>query len=47
MRLRGAGGDALQVLQGAVGNDDYDWYRVAFESGAEGWVRSDLVQLSE
>ncbi|MEL6552354.1 MAG: serine/threonine protein kinase [Cyanobacteria bacterium J06621_11] len=39
------GGDAIQILDVALGADGYDWYEVAFESGAEGWVRSDLVEL--
>ncbi len=39
------GGDAIQLLDAVKGADGYDWYQVAFESGADGWVRSDLVQL--
>ncbi len=41
----GLGGDAIQILDAARGADGYDWYQVAFESGADGWVRSDLVRL--
>ncbi|MEL7359778.1 MAG: serine/threonine protein kinase [Cyanobacteria bacterium J06560_6] len=39
----GVGGDPIQVLDATTGSDGYAWYLVAFESGAEGWVRSDLV----
>jgi len=41
----GLGGDAIQILDAVSGADGYDWYQVAFESGADGWVRSDLVRL--
>jgi len=41
----GVGGDPIQILDATRGGDGYNWYRVAFESGAEGWVREDLMQL--
>ncbi|MGD1866605.1 MAG: protein kinase [Phormidesmis sp.] len=41
----GLAGDPVQILSNARGPQGYDWYRVAFESGAEGWVREDLILL--
>ncbi|MEL6353822.1 MAG: protein kinase [Cyanobacteria bacterium J06627_28] len=41
----GVPGDPVQILDAAAGSDGYAWYFVAFESGAEGWVRADLLQL--
>ncbi len=41
----GLGGDPVQILDAVRGNDGYNWYRVAFESGAEGWVREDFIRL--
>ena len=39
------GGDPVQILEVTRGADGYDWYKVAFESEAEGWVRADLIEL--
>ena len=41
----GIAGDPVQILGNARGPQGYDWYRVVFESGAEGWVREDLILL--
>lgn len=42
----GYAGDAIEVLDATRGNDRYIWYYVKFvQSGAEGWIRSDLVHL--
>lgn len=39
----GYGGDPVQVIDAAQGEDGYTWYQVEFDSGAVGWVRGDLV----
>lgn len=39
----GYGGDPVQVIDAAEGEDGYTWYQVEFDSGAVGWVRGDLV----
>jgi uncharacterized protein YgiM (DUF1202 family) len=36
-------GDAIQVSSKTQGSDGYTWYKVSLESGASGWVRSDLI----
>lgn len=41
----GFAGDRITVLDETIGDDDYLWYFVRFESGAEGWVRSDFVSF--
>lgn len=48
-RHYGYPGDRVQILDEAPGtHDSYTWYRVKFEvSGAEGWVREDLVYISD
>ncbi len=39
-------GDRVEVLEQVPGADDYTWYRVRFyQSGAEGWIRNDFVQI--
>jgi uncharacterized protein YgiM (DUF1202 family) len=43
----GVDGDRVKVLNEAPGNDGYTWYYIKFEeSGAEGWVRGDLINLT-
>ncbi|MEO0771513.1 MAG: SH3 domain-containing protein, partial [Cyanobacteria bacterium J06649_4] len=39
----GVPGDPVQILEAASGTGGFTWYKVAFESGAEGWIREDLV----
>lgn len=40
-------GDQVTVLESTRGNDGYTWYYVRFpQSGAEGWIRGDLVQVA-
>jgi hypothetical protein len=40
-------GDRVETLRQTQGSDGYTWYYVRFvQSGAEGWVRGDLIQLS-
>jgi uncharacterized protein YgiM (DUF1202 family) len=39
-------GDAIQVSSKTQGSDGYTWYKVSLESGASGWVRSDLINSS-
>lgn len=39
-------GDRVFLLEQAQGTDGSLWYRVRFESGAEGWVRGDFVQIA-
>ena len=41
----GMDGDRVTVLKQTEGRDGYVWYYIRFRSGAEGWVRGDLVQL--
>jgi uncharacterized protein YgiM (DUF1202 family) len=36
-------GDRIQIADRTQGDDGHTWYRVKFESGAEGWIRSDFV----
>lgn len=39
-------GDRVEILEQVPGGDDYTWYRVRFyDSGAEGWIRNDFVQV--
>jgi len=40
----GLTGDVVQVLTQKTGSDGYVWRYVKFPSGAEGWVRGDLIQ---
>lgn len=35
------------VLQESAGSDGFTWYQVRLGNGAEGWVRGDLVRLTE
>jgi len=35
------------VLQESAGSDGFTWYRVRLGNGAEGWVRGDLVRLTD
>jgi uncharacterized protein YgiM (DUF1202 family) len=37
------GGDRIQITDTQQGDDGQTWYKVEFESGASGWVRSDFV----
>jgi Bacterial SH3 domain len=44
----GVSGDRVRVLRSTRGRDGYDWYYVRFpRSGAEGWVRGDLISLND
>jgi uncharacterized protein YraI len=44
----GYAGDRVTVLGRTCGEDSYAWYNVRFpQSGAEGWVRSDLITYYE
>jgi Bacterial SH3 domain len=44
----GVSGDRVKVLRSTRGRDGYDWYFVRFpRSGAEGWVRGDLISLND
>ncbi len=39
-------GDPVQLLRTAQGGDGYEWYYVKFEqSGAEGWIRGDFINI--
>jgi hypothetical protein len=39
-------GDRIETLRQTQGNDGYIWYYIRFnQSGAEGWVRSDLIRF--
>jgi len=39
-------GDPVQLLRTTQGGDGYDWYYVKFEqSGAEGWIRGDFINI--
>lgn len=40
----GLSGDIVQVISQRTGNDGYVWRYVQFPSGAEGWIRGDLLQ---
>jgi uncharacterized protein YgiM (DUF1202 family) len=37
------GGDRIQITESKQGDDGQTWYKVEFESGTSGWVRSDFV----
>jgi uncharacterized protein YgiM (DUF1202 family) len=41
----GVEGDRVQVLKKTRVEDGALWYFVRFDSGAEGWVRGDLIQV--
>lgn len=38
--------DLVQVIDETQGKDGFTWYFVKFESGTEGWIRGDLVELA-
>jgi uncharacterized protein YgiM (DUF1202 family) len=40
-------GDAIRVASKTQGTDGYTWYKVELNSGASGWVRSDLISSAE
>jgi hypothetical protein len=43
----GLPGDPVEILRQTKGKDGYTWYYVKFKvSGAKGWVRQDLINLS-
>lgn len=45
-RHYGIYGDKVDIIAFARSNDGFVWYQVKFQvSGAEGWVRSDFIQL--
>jgi uncharacterized protein YgiM (DUF1202 family) len=37
------GGDRIQITDTQQGDDGQTWYKVEFESGTSGWVRSDFI----
>jgi uncharacterized protein YgiM (DUF1202 family) len=37
------GGDRIQITESKQGDDGQTWYKVEFESGTSGWVRSDFI----
>lgn len=39
----GYSGDRIQIAEKMQGDDGYTWYKVRFEAGDMGWVRSDFV----
>lgn len=39
-------GDAIKVASKTQGSDGYTWYKVELDSGALGWVRSDLISTA-
>ncbi|NJR38197.1 MAG: SH3 domain-containing protein [Leptolyngbyaceae cyanobacterium CSU_1_4] len=39
-------GDAIKVASKTQGTDGYTWYKVELDSGASGWVRSDLISAT-
>lgn len=41
----GLDGDRVQVLNQTIGRDGHEWYYIQFRSGAEGWVRGDLIDI--
>ena len=42
----GVAGDWVEVLNSSDGGDGYIWYYVRFyQSGAEGWIRSDFLSF--
>ncbi len=43
----GLQGDVVQVVDQTRGKDGYAWHYVQFPSGAQGWVRGDLVQFMD
>lgn len=43
VRQTGRAGQQVRVVEQTNGQDGYLWYKVASESGQEGWVRGDLV----
>jgi SH3-like domain-containing protein len=43
----GYAGDRVEVLRSVIGQDEYSWNYVRFQSGAQGWVRGDFVRYSE
>lgn len=44
----GLNGDQVEIFDISDGNDGYSWYHLGFvESGAEGWVREDLLAFIE
>lgn len=43
VRHMGRAGDAVKVADRMQGDDGFTWYKVAFESGQQGWVRSDFI----
>ena len=43
----GLPGDIVEILRQTKGKDGYTWYYVKFKvSGAKGWIRQDLINLS-
>lgn len=48
IRHYGLSGDQVSILDSAEGSDGSIWYELSFiESGAEGWVREDLLAFIE
>lgn len=46
IRHYGLAGNAVRILEQAIGSDQQTWYRVQFSSsGATGWVRGDFVRF--
>jgi len=43
----GVEGDVVQLLTQKTGSDGYLWRYVKFPSGAQGWIRSDLIRAME
>ncbi|MEB3293677.1 MAG: SH3 domain-containing protein [Synechococcales bacterium] len=41
----GLSGDVVKVVRESKGDGSYVWHYVEFPSGAQGWVRSDLIQI--
>ncbi|MEM1367533.1 MAG: SH3 domain-containing protein [Cyanobacteria bacterium P01_H01_bin.15] len=42
----GLPGDRVEILEEIDADDGYTWYYVKFvESGAEGWIRGDLIAI--
>ncbi len=44
---RGTPNMPVLILQESAGSDGFTWYRVRLGNGAEGWVRGDLVRLTD
>jgi Bacterial SH3 domain len=41
-------GDKVTVIRSTQGRDGYEWYYIRFiKSGAQGWVRGDLIMLND